>query len=120
MIHGRMQVFNLFFVLFVFLCFLLYEKAQFSKESIYRVSQSWLSMTDYNFCWDHRSLRIGTKDMKMLRPYFSTYFISYQTESNQSIWIRRFFHCLQHKYLINCLCLSKLIWHNSMNERIIL
>ena len=33
---------------------------EFSKESIYHVSQSWLSMTYYNFCWYHKSLRIGT------------------------------------------------------------
>jgi hypothetical protein len=37
---------------------------EFSKERIYHVSQSWLIMTYYNFCWDHGSLRIGTMDMK--------------------------------------------------------
>jgi len=39
---------------------------EFSKESIYHVSQSWLIMTYYNFCWDHGSLRIGTMDMKYI------------------------------------------------------
>ena len=34
MIHGGMQVFNLFFELFVFLCFLIYEKAQGEKGGI--------------------------------------------------------------------------------------
>ena len=39
---------------------------EFSKDKIYHVGQSWLCMTYYNFCWDHRSLRIGTMDMKYI------------------------------------------------------
>jgi hypothetical protein len=39
---------------------------EFSKDKIYHVGQSWLCMTYYNFCWDHRSLRIGTMDMKYM------------------------------------------------------
>ena len=35
---------------------------EFSKDKIYHVGQSWLCMTYYNFCWDHRLLRIGTMD----------------------------------------------------------
>jgi hypothetical protein len=37
---------------------------EFSKDNSYHVGQSWLCATYYNFCWDHRSLRIGTADMK--------------------------------------------------------
>jgi len=33
---------------------------EFSKEHKYHTCQSWLCMTYYNFCWDHRSLRTRT------------------------------------------------------------
>lgn len=39
---------------------------EFSKDNKYHVCQSWLCMTYYNFCWDHRSLRIGTMDMEYI------------------------------------------------------
>ncbi|MCZ6678481.1 MAG: hypothetical protein O7E52_14680 [Candidatus Poribacteria bacterium] len=30
----------------------------FSKEKAFHTCQSWLGVTYYNFCWDHRSLRV--------------------------------------------------------------
>ena len=32
----------------------------FSKTLEFHACQSWVSVTYYNFCWDHRSLRIKT------------------------------------------------------------
>ncbi len=34
----------------------------FSKDREFHICQSWVGMTYYNFCWDHRSLRIGTAE----------------------------------------------------------
>jgi hypothetical protein len=35
---------------------------QFSKDIDMHVAQSWLSVTYYNFCWDHRGLRLRQAD----------------------------------------------------------
>ena len=35
---------------------------EFSKDCGYHISHSWLCVTYYNFCWDHRSLRVETGD----------------------------------------------------------
>ena len=35
---------------------------RFSKEVDMHVAQSWLSVTYYNFCWDHRGLRCQQPD----------------------------------------------------------
>ena len=34
----------------------------FSKDCEYHVCHSWLCVAYYNFCWDHRSLRVETGD----------------------------------------------------------
>ena len=35
---------------------------EFSKDREYHVCHSWFCVTYYNFCWDHRSLRVETGD----------------------------------------------------------
>ena len=35
---------------------------EFSKDCEYHFCHSWLCVAYYNFCWDHRSLRIETGD----------------------------------------------------------
>ncbi len=35
---------------------------EFSKDCEYHVSHSWFCVTYYNFCWDHRYLRVGIAD----------------------------------------------------------
>ena len=35
---------------------------EFSKDCEYHVCQSWHCMTYYNFCWDHQSLWVRTRD----------------------------------------------------------
>lgn len=34
------------------------KSCEFSKNIEYHVAQSWLSTTYYNFCWDHKALRV--------------------------------------------------------------
>lgn len=35
---------------------------EFSKDCEYHVCHSWLCVAYYNFCWDHRSLRVRVRD----------------------------------------------------------
>ncbi len=37
------------------------KSLEFSKDNEYHICHSWFCVTYYNFCWHHRSLRIGIK-----------------------------------------------------------